>query len=309
MNDPAIEVRNLTKKFGTLTAVDNISLTIQYGEVFGYLGANGAGKSTTMRMLCGILAPSAGEGRVAGCNLIRSPEAIKQAIGYVSQRFSLYEDLTVLENLSFYGQIYGLSGQRLRERITEVLKTVRMDKWQNRMSGTLSGGMKQRVAVANAILHRPKILFLDEPTAGIDPISRRSLWELFYQLAQSGITLFVTTHYMEEAERCQNIAIISRGRVLTQGEPARLKEDIDGDILEITCQPVMAGARAFREIPQVKAVTLYGTNLHLNVEKGADITSRLREAANREHIQIESIRNIDPSLEDLFATIADDPNA
>lgn len=224
MNDNiAIHTQGLTRRFGKFTAVDRISFDIPYGSIFGYLGANGAGKSTTIRMLCGILAPSEGNGTVGGFDINTEPEKIKSVIGYVSQRFSLYGDLNVMENLTFFGRIYGLEGQALHGRIREVLKLTGLDAYLDRQAQFLSGGWKQKLAIANGILHKPRILFLDEPTAGIDPLSRRAIWSLLIELASQGTALFVTTHYMEEAERCDTIAFISAGHLLKTGTPADFK--------------------------------------------------------------------------------------
>lgn len=224
MSEIAIQADQLTRKFGKFTAVDQISFSLPYGAIFGFLGANGSGKSTTIRMLCGILAPTSGTGKVAGFDVSTQPEEIKTAIGYVSQRFSLYSDLTVFENLNFFGQIYGLINGNLHQRIEEVLVLTGLDQYRNRLAADLSGGWKQKLAIANGILHKPKILFLDEPTAGIDPLSRRSIWDLLVQLAKQGTALFITTHYMEEAERCDTIAFISSGRILKIGTPADFKK-------------------------------------------------------------------------------------
>ena len=232
MSDIAIEVKDLTRNFGKFTAVDHISFSINYGEIFGFLGANGAGKSTTIRMLCGILAPSSGDAIVAGFDVSHHSEDIKRSIGYVSQRFGLYADLTVEENLQFYGRIYGIKESEARSRIGEILKITGLTPFRYKLAGELSGGWKQKLGLANAILHRPKVLFLDEPTAGIDPISRRYVWEVLYQLADEGVALFVTTHYMEEAERCNQIAFISQGRILKIGQPAQLKKELNTNSLE-----------------------------------------------------------------------------
>jgi len=232
MSDIAIEVKDLTRNFGKFTAVDHISFSINYGEIFGFLGANGAGKSTTIRMLCGILAPSSGDAIVAGFDVSHHSEDIKRSIGYVSQRFGLYSDLTVEENLQFYGRIYGIKESEARLRIGEILKITGLTPFRYKLAGELSGGWKQKLGLANAILHRPKVLFLDEPTAGIDPISRRYVWEVLYQLADEGVALFVTTHYMEEAERCNQIAFISQGRILKIGQPAQLKKELNTNSLE-----------------------------------------------------------------------------
>lgn len=223
-NTIAVAADNLTRRFGKYTAVDGISFSIPYGSIFGFLGANGAGKSTTIRMLCGILAPTSGTGRVAGFDVSTQPEEIKTAIGYVSQRFSLYSDLTVVENISFFGQIYGLRNGQLKERIEEVLQLTGLNEYRDRLAGELSGGWKQKLAIANGILHKPRILFLDEPTAGIDPLSRRAIWVLLFRLAKEGTALFVTTHYMEEAERCDTISFISHGKILKTGTVADFKK-------------------------------------------------------------------------------------
>ena len=224
MDNIAIQADKLTRKFGKVIAVDGISFSLPYGSIFGCLGANGSGKSTTIRMLCGILAPTSGTGRVAGFDVQTQPEQIKTAIGYVSQRFSLYEDLTVTENLSFFGEIYGLSHHALKDRIEEILKLSGLHEYRDRLAGHLSGGWKQKLAIANGILHKPRILFLDEPTAGIDPLSRRAIWALLFGLAQEGTALFITTHYMEEAQRCNTIAFISHGHVLKIGTPNEFKQ-------------------------------------------------------------------------------------
>ncbi len=224
MNDIAIQANELTRRFGKFTAVDRISFSLPYGSIFGFLGANGSGKSTTIRMLCGILAPTSGTGTVAGFDINNQSEQIKTAIGYVSQRFSLYSDLTVMENLLFYGQIYGLTDNHLKHRVEEVLVLTGLDKFKDRLAAHLSGGWKQKLAIANGILHKPRILFLDEPTAGIDPLSRKAIWDLLFQLAKEGTALFVTTHYMEEAERCNSIGFLSNGHLLKLGTVAEYKK-------------------------------------------------------------------------------------
>ncbi len=303
MNDIAIEVQNLTREFGKKIAVDHITFSLKYGEIFGFLGSNGAGKSTTIRMLCGILSPTSGTAKVGGYDVVQDPESIKKSIGYVSQKFSLYTDLTVLENLKFYGKIYGLYGARLKKRAEAVMALTGLGKYQNYFSKNLSGGWKQRLAVANAILHEPKILFLDEPTAGVDPLSRRALWEILYQLAEQGVALFVTTHYMEEAERCNQLAFISQGRLLTIGEPAVLKKEIQGKLLEVECTPLLKASRIFQSMSEVLGITAYGNNLHLNVLDPQTAIPILRRMAEEQEINIHSILPIEASLEDVFATL------
>jgi ABC-2 type transport system ATP-binding protein len=303
MSNIAISADKLTRRFGKFTAVDEISFEISYGSIFGFLGANGAGKSTTIRMLCGILAPSSGNGKVGGFDVQTQPEQIKSVIGYVSQRFSLYIDLNVIENLTFYGRIYGLEGDELNTRINEVMTLTGLERFQKKLSGELSGGWKQKLAIANAILHKPKIIFLDEPTAGLDPLSRRGIWELLYQLAESGTSLFVTTHYMEEAERCNTIAFISDGKILKIGQPAALRQELSGQILEVICQPLMKASRIFGVLEGVVGVTVYGTSLNLNVTNQQVVEERVRATAVKEGIQIISIKSIPASLEDVFSEL------
>ncbi|MFO1518806.1 MAG: ABC transporter ATP-binding protein [bacterium] len=302
----AIEVKDLSRAFGKALAVDRISFTLRYGEIFGFLGPNGAGKSTTIRMLCGILEPTGGSATVAGFDVVHDPESIKKSIGYVSQKFSLYTDLTVEENMLFYGRIYQIPNGLLRERMEETMALTHLDRWRDKLAGQLSGGWKQRLALANALLHRPRILFLDEPTAGVDPLSRRALWEILYQLAESGVALFITTHYMEEAERCNQIAVISQGKLLTIGSPEGLKSHASGKLLEIECQPLMKASRYFSALPGVTGITAYGTTLHLNFETEKDITPSLYRAAQEHGIHIQSIKPIAPSLEDVFATLTEE---
>jgi ABC-2 type transport system ATP-binding protein len=268
MNSTAIDVKTRST-FRKFVAVDHIPLN--YGEILGFLGPNGAGKSTTIRMLCGILEPTSGNATVAGFDVVNDPESIKKSIGYVSQKFSLYSDLTVEENMEFFGRIYQLSDSELKERVEETLAITHLDQFRKRLAGQLSGGFKQRLALANSLLHHPKILFLDEPTAGIDPLSRRALWEILYELAESGVALFITTHYMEEAERCNQIAVISQGHLLTMGSPDKLKSRSSGKLLEVECQPLMKASRVFGSLPGVAGVTAYGNNLHLNFRGGVDI--------------------------------------
>lgn len=308
MTNSAIDVRNLCRSFGALRAVNDISFKIGYGEIFGFLGPNGAGKSTTIRMLCGILTPTSGTATVAGFDVSLNPEPVKSAIGYMSQLFSLYKDLTVEENLEFYGRIYNLPTARLRSRIEEVLKLTGLDGYRLQRAETLSGGWKQRLALANSILHQPKILFLDEPTSGIDPLSRRALWELLYELANDGIALFVTTHYMEEAERCNQLAVISQGKLLTIGSPNDLKKNLQGKLLEVECAPLMKASKVFGEIDGVQQVTVYGTTLHLNVTAAANIEGKIRESAQRHGVAVSAIHHIPPTLEDVFATLIDTPS-
>ncbi len=228
----AVEIQNLSRQFGQFTAVDKITLQVEYGEIFGFLGANGAGKTTAIRMLCGLLMPSSGTGRVAEYDIYRQPELIKRSIGYMSQKFSLYRDLTGRENLAFYGAAYGLGNSELKARVAELTERLELGEFIDELSGKLPVGWRQRLALAAAILHKPRILFLDEPTAGVDPVFRRRFWGLLYELADSGVSIFVTTHYMDEAEYCGRISIMHRGKIIEQGSPFDLKQKHDTHSLE-----------------------------------------------------------------------------
>jgi ABC-2 type transport system ATP-binding protein len=300
--DYALKIEGLTKSFGDFTAVNQIHFELEYGRIFGYLGANGAGKSTTLRMLTGILKPTSGKAWVAGADLIQTPEKVKPLVGYVSQRFSLYEDLTIRENLDFFSSVYGLRAKERQKRIEEVLEMTQMQNVQHRLAGHLSGGWKQRLAIANAILHKPKVLFLDEPTAGLDPIVRRLVWELLYKLTQEGMALFVTTHYMEEAERCHHLAILSHGKILMQGSPESIRKSLSDDVIRVTCDPLMLASRIFQDIEGVRGLTVYSHALHLNLGRHLDI-QELHVAAKRHGISIFEIEKIEPTLEDVFATL------
>jgi ABC-2 type transport system ATP-binding protein len=243
---------------------------------------------------------------VAGFDVVHNPERVKESIGYVSQHFSLYSDLTVEENINFYGRIYKLSEAAIQKRMQEIFAMTDLGQWRKKLAKDLSGGWKQRLALANSLLHRPKILFLDEPTAGVDPLSRRALWEILYQLAEEGVALFVTTHYMEEAERCNQIAVISRGKLLTMGTPEELKSHISGKLLEIQCKPLMKGSRIFRQLPGVTGITAYGTTLHLNVHDVQKTIPEIEAAAEQAAISVSSIKPITASLEDVFATLTEE---
>jgi ABC-2 type transport system ATP-binding protein len=232
MNESVVEIKNLTRKFGNFTAVDRLTLEVKRGEIFGFLGANGAGKTTAIRMLCGLLQPTSGSGQVAGLNIISQSEKIKKAIGYMSQKFALYQDLTTRENLDFYGHLYSLSKAAIIKRIDELTKRLSLEPFINRLSGTLPMGWRQRLALAVAVIHRPEIVFLDEPTAGVDPAFRRTFWSLLYEMTEEGTTIFVTTHYMDEAEYCGRISIMHDGRLVVVGSPAQLVKTHRADNLE-----------------------------------------------------------------------------
>jgi len=264
----SIEVDKLRKVFGTFVSVNSISFSVEEGEIFGFLGANGAGKSTTIKMLCGILEPTSGDALVGGFSIKTQPDKVKQSIGYMSQKFSLYNDLTVEENINFFGGIYGLTGQELRERKKWVLKSANLTGKENLLTGSLPGGIKQRLALGTAVIHRPKIVFLDEPTSGVDPISRRNFWDLINELANEGITIFVTTHYLEEAEFCNNIILINAGNLIAEGSSKKLKEEyIKQDIYEIECDNIVEALNFLTNAEFVEETAVFGNKIHIGVNK------------------------------------------
>ena len=301
---PAVAVTDLEKRFGRFVAVNRISFTVGSGEIFGFLGPNGAGKSTTMRMLTGILAPTAGSGTVAGCDLRTQTEAIKAHIGYMSQRFSLYEDLTVEENINFYGGIYRLPPARLAARKDWVLTMAGLHPHRRTRTALLSGGWKQRLALGCAVLHEPPIIFLDEPTAGVDPISRRQVWDLIYELAGKGVTVFVTTHYMDEAEYCDRLGFIYRGALIALGPPATLKREVmREDVLEVLCERPHEALGLLEAVPGVREVALFGKGLHVVATDSAATRTRVGAALAAAQVAVERIELIAPSLEDVFVSL------
>lgn len=302
-NDPAIHAENLTRRFGDVLAVDRVCFNVGYGEISGFLGPNGSGKSTTLRMLCGLITPTEGAAFVGGFDVVRRPEEVKTVIGYMPQRFSLYEDLTADENLEFYAGVYRVPPSALARRLDELRELTGLGPYRRRLAAHLSGGWKQRLALACALVHSPKILFLDEPTAGIDPVTRRDLWGVLYELAESGIALFVTTHYMEEAERCAQLAFISRGRLIAQGSPEQLKRRLRRDLLEVECRPLMKAMGLLRDDSRVRHMTTYGTALRLDLSPGADPQALLSERLERNGVQIQSTRTVSPGLEDVFSSL------
>jgi ABC-2 type transport system ATP-binding protein len=270
MNEISVTADQLTRRFGDFTAVDQVTFEVSRGEIFGYLGANGAGKSTTIRMLTGLLAPSGGRGVVAGHDVALEPEAVKTSIGYMSQKFSLYLDLPVRENLLFFGGAYGLAGKALRARADAVLELTALGEFQDAVTGSLPGGIRQRLALGCAVLHRPEVVFLDEPTAGVDPVSRREFWEQIHQLASQGTTVMVTTHYMDEAERCHRLAFIFRGTVLDVGTPDEIVRRRDLRVAEFQVEDAVAAAAALRALPEVDEVAHYGHLIRLATLRGVD---------------------------------------
>jgi ABC-2 type transport system ATP-binding protein len=301
--DIAIEMANLTKRFGKFTAVDSLSFQVMRGEIFGFLGPNGAGKSTTIRMLCGILAPTEGTGTVAGYNIATQPEDIRKSIGYMSQKFSLYEDMTVEENIEFFGGIYGLNKAERKERGRQILEMAGLEGREKSLVVQLSGGWKQRLSLGCAIIHHPKILFLDEPTSGVDPISRRNFWDLIYRVAGEGATVLVTTHYMDEAEHCDRLCLIYRGKLIALGTPNELKLHHKGDLLGIECQPLMSGLEAIENMPFVHDVALFGAALHITVTDAQTAIPLIKAELEKKDIQVLNIQKIEPTLEDIFVAL------
>ncbi len=303
----AIEINGLTRKFGTATAVDNVSFNVAKGSIFGFLGPNGSGKSTCIRMLCGLLEPTSGTATVNGFDIVTGSESVKRSIGYMSQAFSLYRDLTVNENLNFFGSIYGLNGVHLRDRMDAVVKLIGIERYRDYRSGQLSGGWKQRLALAAALIHEPAVVFLDEPTAGIDPVARRDLWDLLFDLAAGGTTLFVTTHYMDEAERCNEIGYIYNSKLTLQGSPSALKAlpvvSPAGTrrIAVATTQPAKALSLLKKESFTLDA-TLVEAEIHILISTETSdemVVSRLES----EGMSQVAVRAIEPSLEDVFVTV------
>jgi ABC-2 type transport system ATP-binding protein len=297
----AVEARELTKMYGELVAVDRLTLDVNAGEVFAFLGPNGSGKTTTIRMLCGIISPTSGEGRVLGFDVATQSEAIKARIGYMSQRFALYEDLTVRENLEFYAGVYQVSGARRTARVLELIAMAGLTGRERQLAGQLSGGWKQRLALGCAIVHEPPLLFLDEPTAGVDPVSRRSFWTLIYGLARSGVTIFLTTHYIDEAEHADRVALMLNGRVVALAPPRQLRETgLSGTLLELEAEPAVEALELLPSVPGVREVTLYGTLLHVLVD---DLSAQnLTDVLRARGIHVLDVRPIKPSLEDVFVS-------
>jgi len=301
--EPAIIVQNLSRHFGDFIAVDNISFEVSRGEIFGFLGPNGAGKSTTIRMLNGLLLPTSGEGQVGGFDIIRENFLIKNHIGYMSQRFSLYEDLTAEENLTFFGGVYGLDPERLAARLTEVLTLVGLEDRRHDLTRTLPLGLKQRLALASAIIHEPSILFLDEATSGVDPISRRNFWDLIYAMAQEGRTILVTTHYMEEAEFCDRLVLIYQGRIIAQGTPSELKGEVKETILALTSDNLDGALDLIKKLPQVAEAAVFGDGLHIATTRPAETEPAIQAALEANHIACGRIERVRPSLEDAFISL------
>lgn len=303
----AIEARGLTRRFADVTAVDDVSFSIAQGAIFGFLGPNGSGKSTVIRMLCGLLKPSAGTANVLGHQIVKDSERIKRSIGYMSQQFSLYTDLTVMENLRFYASAYGIAHREIPHRMEEVIEIAGIGEYRKRLAKNLSGGWRQRLALACALIHRPRMMFLDEPTAGIDPVARRDLWNLLFDLSGQGVTLFVTTHYMDEAERCSHVGYIYFSKLIVCGTPSELKRLPDvtpaGAVrLEVRCARLSAAMRLLVEKPYVQDATIFGDSLHVLADDGA--APQLRHDLEQAGFGETAVNPIgSPSLEDVFVTL------
>ncbi|MFN2441983.1 MAG: ATP-binding cassette domain-containing protein [Thermoanaerobaculia bacterium] len=305
MEAEAIRVEALGKRFGDFTAVEDVSFSVRPGEVFGFLGPNGAGKTTTIKILTGLLAPSSGQARVAGFDVASAAERIRARIGYMSQLFSLYPDLTVEENISFFGGLYGVAGERRAARRDWVLEMARLGDRRKQLVRDLSLGWKQRLALGCAVLHEPSILFLDEPTSGVDPLSRRSFWELIAELAAAGTTILVTTHYMEEAEYCDRLALMNRGRLIALDSPGGVRKMLDSPLLEVDTSSSIAAMAVIEGAEGVVRASLFGRAIHAVVDSAEEGERAIRAALRSARIDLVSIRPIDPSLEDVFVSLVE----
>jgi ABC-2 type transport system ATP-binding protein len=300
---PAIRAEGLSKSFGDLKAVDDLTLSVEEGEVFGLVGPDGAGKTTTMRLLTGIMDPSAGKAWVAGRHVVREAEAIKDDIAYMSQRFGLYPDLTVMENIDFYADLYGMPRQGRAARIEELLAFSNLTPFRKRQAGRLSGGMKQKLGLACALIHTPKVLFLDEPTNGVDPVSRRDFWRILYQLLREKVTIFVSTAYLDEAERCARIALMHKGRLIAVGTPDEVKRLMRGALVEVRAAEPRQSAALLREQLEAESVGLFGDRVHI-VAQDLDLAmTKASEVLRNAGLAVQSIRTIEPSLEDVFVSV------
>ncbi|HEY9141770.1 MAG TPA: ABC transporter ATP-binding protein [Bryobacteraceae bacterium] len=304
MNGWAVETRDLVKTFGDFVAVDRVTLEVSRGEIFGFLGPNGAGKSTTIRMLCGLLTPTSGLALVNGIDVAVDPEQVRRNLGYMSQRFSLYDDLTVEQNIDFFAGLYGVPRERRSQRKDYVLEMARLAEQRSTLTGSLSGGWKQRLALGCAILHDPPILFLDEPTSGVDPIVRGVFWDLIRGLSGTGHTIFVSTHYMDEAENCHRLALMHRGRVIALGAPAELRHQASAhSLLRLDSSQPLETMRALEDLPGVVDVAVFGGGLHVTVDDGAAVMERIRQKLASAGITIRRLEKILPSLEDVFVSM------
>jgi ABC-type multidrug transport system ATPase subunit len=305
---PAIETKKLTRRFGDFTAVNNVSITVEKGEVFGFLGPNGSGKTTVIKMLTGILPITDGEAQIEELNVRTQAEGVRERIGYMSQKFGLYDDLTVMENLQFYARAYQLKGQAMQKKVAQTIEANNLGNYVNRLAGRLSGGWKQRLALGCALMHEPTVLFLDEPTAGIDPVARRQLWDLLFQLSGQGITFFVTTHYMDEAERCSHLAYIYYGQLIADGTPDSLRSLPEVNPpgthrFEISAPAITTALRKAKQMTLFKSATIFGRSIHALVDESVG-EHELNEELRRQGINVEEIRPLIPTLEDAFVELS-----
>jgi ABC-2 type transport system ATP-binding protein len=301
---PSVEVEHLIKRFGTFVAVDDISLQAQHGEIFGFLGPNGSGKSTTIRILCGLLRPSSGRARVAGIDVAAHPEDVRQRIGYMSQKFSLYNDLRVAENLRFFGGMYSVPAAEMPTRIAWALEMAGLKGRENDPTASLPVGWKQRLALGCAVLHRPPILFLDEPTSGVDPVSRRQFWDLIREMVGEGITVFVTTHYMDEAEYCDRLVLLDRGRIVAMGAPSELRTGgMKGQLLLIECEPLGRALELLEVAPGVQDAAVFGSSIHAVVDNAKIAAPATRDLLTKQGIHVGRVEPIPASLEDVFVSL------
>jgi ABC-2 type transport system ATP-binding protein len=306
-NDPAVQVEGLMKRFGEFVAVDRISFVVRRGEIFGFLGPNGAGKSTTIRVLCGLLRPTEGSVRVHGLDVAAEPEEVRQRIGYMSQKFSLYDDLTVEQNIDFFAGVYGVARQQRAERKEFVLRMAGLEEKRSVLARLLAGGWKQRLALGCAIMHDPPLLFLDEPTSGVDPIARRAFWDFIYRLSESGHTVFVSTHYMDEAEYCHRVALMHRGRIVALGAPAELKRDLRSrNLLTLETSDPIGAMKELEQVDGVLEAAVFGAGLHVAVREPQEVRPRILEALARAGISVSRLESIEPSMEDVFVALIEE---
>lgn len=301
MTSTSIRVTSLSKHFDAITAVDDISFDVNAGEMFGIVGPDGAGKTTLIRMLCGVLVPSTGTAEILGNDINTEPDKVKKEIGYLSQRFSLYGDLTIDENIEFFAEINGVYDYRSQRE--ELLEFTRLTKFRDRLAEKLSGGMKQKLALACTLIHTPKIIFLDEPTTGVDPVSRRDFWRILQSLLNSGITIVMSTPYLDEAERCTRVALMNKGKIMQVNEPARMKQGMKGEVIEVVCERVREASRVLKTLPALTEVQTFGDRLHVIAERETGAVSIIRAALEQANIPVGGIRIISPSLENVFISL------
>jgi ABC-2 type transport system ATP-binding protein len=307
MTRDLVQTSGLTKKFGSLVAVDHIDLSVKVGEIFGFLGPNGAGKTTTVRILCGLMMPTSGNATVVGYDVVKEPEEVKQRIGYMPQAYGLYDDLTVEENLEFFGSVYRVSSDERRKRADEILQLVRLEEFRRQFAGQLSGGMKRRLSLAVSLIHNPELLILDEPTAGIDPPLRRIFWDYFRQLNQRGVTFFINTHYMDEAELCDRLALISYGRLVSLGSPTELKRRaIGGERVELVTADLSRTDAILKDSELIRGISTSNGGIQLIVEEAASAIPRVTALLREHGVEVLQVRQVQPSLEDVFIKLVEE---